>query len=127
MSATRVNEGAGQQLTGSILDAAGAAVSAASITSARLTLYDVETYEPDGSPVAGIINARNAVELLAESPVGITLSDGAFAFTLEPADNIIVTPRRQVERHRAEFVFEYPSGSSTMAIEIEVINLRSQG
>lgn len=125
MSATRVTEGSTAVISGSITDAAGAAVPAVSIMEAHLTLFDVETYDPSSSPVTGILNGRDHQDVLAESPTRLVLTDGAFSFTLTPADNVIVTPRRQVERHRAELVFIWPTGRIVVAVEIDVLNQAS--
>lgn len=125
----RFNEGASGFIRAQIVDQAGDAVEVASLTSATLTLYDVDTGSADVSPAEGIINSRDQQDIL---PAGSPFEEndveyeasGYFQWNLQPEDNIIVTPRRQVERHRAMFIFTWNGGSFPYELEIEVVNLR---
>lgn len=101
------------------------------LTEATLTLWDVETKDASVSPVAGIINSRDAQDILGSgSPLGTNDVEylygdnlGYFKWTLQPADNVIVNPRRQVERHWAIFTFGWTTGQFMVRAEIEVANV----
>jgi hypothetical protein len=141
MSLTRVRftEQTSARIIGTIQDRDGSVVPGNSLTDARLTLYDVDTYNPNISPSTGILNHRDDQDILgAGSPAvenGVSIyrdpqtdSDGStynFEWLLDPADNAIVTERRQIERHRAQFHFVWPTGDMNFEVEIEVVNLRS--
>src|SRR5687768_6325182 len=99
----RVNERSTKVIEFDILDQAGAAVPAASLSAATLTLVDLDTYV-QGSPSEGIINARDAHNVLNANQVTISAA-GHVVWTMQPGDNPIVTSRRQIERHRAMFRF----------------------
>lgn len=125
----RYNEQTSAYIRGQIVDQEGTAVDVEDLASATLTLWDVETGSANTSPAEGIINDREAQDILgAGSPWGehdVTFEDdGYFRWDLQPEDNIIVNARRQVERHRALFVFAWASGQLTYEVEIEVVNLR---
>lgn len=110
-------------IEGDIVDQDGEAVPAASLTAATLTLYDYDTGAGGGSPAPGIINDRDAQDILNANDVTID-SDGHFIWSVQPDDNVIVTLRRQVERHRAMFLFTWATGEFRYECEINVINLR---
>lgn len=112
-------------ISGTILDQDDAAVALAALTAATLTLFDLDTYEPGSSPVTGILNERDAQDVLNMNNVTIHATSGLFTWTLQPDDNVIVTPRRQVERHRALFTFTWSAGSFNYECEIEVVNRRT--
>lgn len=121
--AVRITQSSSGALSGTVLDGAGSPVAGSRITAATLTLYDVETAALDASPAEGIINGRERADLLSPSPAEITIDEqGAFAVQLTPDDNPIVTPRRQVERHRAVLIFTWPEGAYTTNIDIDVVN-----
>lgn len=124
----RVNEGSSKIIEFDILDENGSIVPAANITVATLTLYDRETYQPGASPSVGIINGRDAQNVLNGNNVVIADSGSPanklVTWTMQPEDNPIVTPRRQIERHRAEFHIEFSTGEFNGEVEIEVMNLR---
>lgn len=136
----RFSELTSARVIGTIQDRTGAVVSGASLTDATLTLYDLLT-ATGGSPDPGIINGRDAQDVLGVgSPAeqnGVTIysdlqtdSDGStynFEWLLEPEDNIIVTERRQIERHKAMFHFVWPTGEMRAEFEIDVLNLRKAG
>lgn len=120
----RVSERSTQEIAFDILNQAEESVPASSLSTATLTLYDVDTYVPDASPIVGIINGRDGVDVL--NAHGVTIdADGHVVWTMDPADNPIVTERRQIERHRAQFHFTWSGGAFHQEIEIEVENLRS--
>ncbi len=123
----RFTEGSSGFIRAQIVDVDGMPISADDLTAATLTLYDLQTRT--------IINSREAQDILGSaSPLGdhdVTYDeDGYFRWDLQPeipgaspedhGDNVIITPRRQVERHRAEFHFAFPGGAFNYAIEIEV-------
>ena len=126
----RVNERSSKVVTFTILDENSDPVPDSVLTTATLTLYDIGTTpSAAGSPVAGIINSRDSQDVLNDNDVDID-ADGLVTWATQPEDNIIVTERRQVERHRAMFHFSWPGGSPGTTgsfdyeFEIEVVNLR---
>jgi hypothetical protein len=122
MDIVRVDEDSTRVVTFTLLDEANVAVPGSALTEATLTLFDLGTASP-GSPVKGIINDRNGQDVLNTN--GVTIDEaGLVTWELQSEDNIIVTPRRQVERHRAMFRFTWPDGDFLKEFEIEVLNLR---
>lgn len=119
----RVNEGSTKLIEFDILDEDGEGVPVASLSSATLRLFDLDTYVPGASPAEGILNDRHDQDVLNDNDVTIN-SSGHVVFTMQPDDNVIVTPRRQIERHRALFAFTWATGTYQQEIEIEVVNLR---
>lgn len=127
------------RIIGTIEDREGRPVSSDVLTDATLTLYDMDTFNPNVSPAQGILNNRNVQDVLGTtSPPtehGVTFydklqtdTDGTtynFEWLLDPADNSIVTERRQIERHKAQFRFVWPTGDMNFEAEIDVMNLRS--
>lgn len=120
-----VTEGSGKTVTFTLTDSAGIAVPLADIDSATLTLYDLDTYRP-GSPVLGILNSREAQNVKNANNVTIHGTSGLVTWVMQPEDTVIVTERRQVERHRAMFRFVVAGVALDYEFEIEVTNLRSQ-
>lgn len=122
---TGITERSSRTVTFTVTDNAGAAVPLSAITSAALTLYDVDTYVPGASPTVGIINGRDAQDVKNANNVTIHSTSGLVTWSMQPADNVIATSRRQVERHRAEFRFVVTGGVELeYQFEIEVTNLR---
>ncbi len=121
----RVNEQSSRTVSFTLKDNTGAAVPLSSISLATLTLYDMGTYVPGSSPVVGILNERDAQDVKNTNDVTVHATSGLVTWVMQPADNVIVTPRRQVERHRAEFRFVLSNGTELdYQMEIEVTNLR---
>lgn len=121
----RVNEQSSKTITFTLKDNAGAAVPLSAIDTATLTLYDMDTGTPGASPTTGIINGRDAQNIKNAHDVTIAATSGLITWELQPEDSVIVTARRQVERHRAEFLFVATSGATLdYQLEIEVVNLR---
>ena len=126
----RFNEGSSGFIRAQIVDSNGDPVNVDALTVATLTLLDLQTCSPGASPAVGIINARDGQDILAAGMSPAELNDvsyeddGYFRWDVQPEDNIIVTPRRQIERHRAEFHFEFTGGAFNYPIEIEVMNMR---
>lgn len=129
MTRYRFNERTAQLIEGDILDAAGQPVDVSRLTAATLMLYDLDTYVPGASPAEGVINSRDQQDALNAHDVAIDADSpatvGHFVWSVQPADNIIVTPRRQIERHIAELTFTWDSGEFVYACELDVVNLRS--
>jgi len=123
MTRIRVNEASTQTVEFDILDENDAGVPAASLTSATLTLYDMDMADLASSPRTGILNARDAQDVLNTNDVAINAS-GHVVWTMQALDNVIVTARRQLERHRAAFDFVWPTGAFRFDVEIEVVNMR---
>lgn len=128
MTTIRCREQCPDQVTGTLKDKSGNVVPGDAVSVCELTLWDLETYAA-GSPNQGIINSRNAFDLLGSEEVTIS-ADGAFVWNMAAADNTIVNSRRQIERHRATLHFEWSMGSPAVAgetnveLEIEVENLQ---
>lgn len=125
----RFTEGSSGFVRFQLVDQAGAPVDFDGLTDATLTLWDIETGSADVSPAEGILNERDGQDILPEgSPLeehNVTYeSDGYVRWDLQPEDNVIVNPRRQIERHRAMFDFSFEGGSLNYELEIEVVNLR---
>jgi len=129
MQIIRVNEGSAAFVRFQIVDDAGEPINAQDLQAATLSVWDLETVIPGESPqTTGIINDRIAQDVLGDSsPYDVSgveyEADGWVRWNLSEDDNPIVNPRRQVERHRAQFVFTWPSGRLVHEIEIEVNNL----
>lgn len=123
MDRVRVNERSTKLIEFDVLDEDGAGVPAANLTTAQLTLYDMDTAAPGESPDESILNDRDAQDVLNVNDVTIS-SVGHVEWTMQPDDNVIVTSRRQLERHRAQFLFTWVGGEFRQEIEIEVLNLR---
>lgn len=114
-------------IEGDIVDENDDPVPASVLTAATLTLWDLDTGVFDGSPTVGIINSREEQDILnannVELDAGSPAVDGHFKWSVQPEDNIIVTPRRQLERHRAMFLFVWDTGQFRYECEIDVVNL----
>lgn len=123
----RFDEQSSGSIEGDILDSEGSAVAAASLTTAELTLFDWDTGAAGGSvsPRDGIINSRDGQDIKNANNVTID-SAGHFLWEIQPEDNIIVTARRQIERHRAMFLFTWADGEFRFECELDVVNLRLQ-
>lgn len=128
ISRFRFNERSTATIQGYIQDENGQGVDPSVLTGATLTLYDLDTYAPGDTPVLGIINSRDLQDVNGTNDVDFPLNspvDGQFVWSVQPEDNVIVTERRQIERHRAVFDFTWATGSFNYECEIEVVNLRS--
>jgi hypothetical protein len=120
----RVNERSTRVVDFDLYDHQDSALAEADILTATLTLFDLGTFHTTSSPMGGIINNRNAQNVLNANDV--TVSDGTsklVTWTMQSADNPIVDSRKDVERHRATFVFTTSAGELRYMIEIEVKNL----
>jgi hypothetical protein len=132
----RVDERSSGSVEGDIVDRNGAPVPAAQLTSATLTLIDLDIgANPSGSPRPGIINGRNAQNVLNANQVTID-AQGHFIWSFEPDDSdvpdtltdgqVLYLQRRQVWRHKALFVFLWATGEFRKQIELDVVNLHAQ-
>lgn len=107
-----------------LTDESGAVIPLANLSTAQLTLYDLETRDPAGSPATGVINSRDLQDVKNANNVTIHATNGTVTWSMQPADNPIVTDRRQVEIHRAEFRFVTTGGAEVNRhYQIEVRNL----
>ncbi len=128
----RVNQQSTRNVSFSLVDSAGAPVPLDRIQSMTLTLYDMDTDEAKAtSPLVGIINGRSQQDVLNNHNVLVHATSGLVTWDMQPEDNPIVTSRRQIERHRAEFNTVTVSATSptetsvlNYAIEIEVLRMR---
>lgn len=121
----RVNEQSSRTISFTLKDNTGTVVPLASISTVTLTLYDMGTYAPGVSPAVGILNSRDSQNVKNTNDVTIHPTSGLVTWAMVPDDSVIVTPRRQIERHRAEFHFTTTTGVQLdYQLEIEVLNLR---
>lgn len=127
MTRIRCRELSSDRITGTLKDSTGAVVPGSAVTSCVLTLWDLESVDQTSSPAQGIINSRVAFDMLDSEEVTIGEA-GLFVWYVAPEDNVIVNPRRQMERHRATLHFEWTGevfdGDINVEIEIEVENMR---
>ncbi len=119
----RVNQGSSQVVTFTLLNEAGTAIPSAQLAAATLSLTDEETHVPGASPVEGVINSRDYQNILNANNVTIHSTSGLVTWTMQPADNPILNPRRQIERHQATFRFAWSGGAFQDTIEIDVLPL----
>lgn len=121
----RVNERSSRTVTFTLKDNTGTVIPLTAIDSATVTLFDLDTYVPGASPAEGVINGRDGQDVKNAHDGTIHATSGLVTLAMQPDDNVIVTPRRQVERHRLEFQFVTTSGAELdYQIEVEVVNLR---
>jgi hypothetical protein len=124
----RVNEQSSRTVQFTLKDNTNTVVPLASLSTVTLTLFDWGTYAPGASPVVGILNSRDAQNVKNTNNVTVHATSGLVTWSMQPDDNIIVTLRRQIERHRAEFRFVLTSGAELdYQMEVEVVNLRKAG
>lgn len=120
----RVNEKSSFRIRFTVTDDDAVAVPLADLLSATLTLYDIEESDQSISPSQlRIINSRDEQDVLNTNNVTIDPTSGLVTWAMQPDDNIIVTSRKQIERHKAEFHFVFMAGSFWYPIEIEVKNM----
>lgn len=112
----RYNEDGTGTLSGTLRDENGDVVIGSELASLTLTLLDTESLE--------ILNERNEDDILSPNPVSEL---GAFLYQLQDEDNVIVTERRQVERHRAVVTFTTANAKGRELVNYEVRNLPKVG
>lgn len=122
MDRFRFNQSASEVISKAITAPNASPVPGNTLTAAILTLFDWDTGAAGGSPLPGILNGRHQQNVLNLNDVTIDES-GLFTWQVQPDDNVIVTSRRQVERHRAIFLFMWADGQFPYECEIEVVNL----
>ncbi len=122
MDTVRVDRESSTVVTFTLENEAGLAIPLAQLTGAFRTLIDEETYDPGASPAVGVLNARDWQDILNAHDVTIHSTSGLVTWTMQPEDNLIVTPRRQVERHIATFVATWDGGQVVQPFEIDVRN-----
>lgn len=99
----RVRERSTGRVTAVMKDELGAVIPAASMTSLKLTLYDVLT--------GTVLNARDAQNVLNANDVTLDAT-GTLVWQVRPADHALVgTSPRALEKHRAVFDFTWASGA----------------
>lgn len=106
----RVDEGCTARYQTQFKDETGATIHA--LTTLTLTLYDDST--------GTIINSRNQQNVLDQN--NVVFSGNTLIWTLQPADNIIVTTgvrTNSYERHIALFEYTYDSGNKSGKHELE--------
>ena len=111
MSVFTVQEKETSRYTATVKDEAGVAQGSSARDTLTLTPYDKET--------GTIINSRNAQNVLNANGVTVD-SSGNLVWTMDPADNTIVTATNEQELHVALFEWTY---STTKKGKHEVILL----
>jgi len=92
-----------QLFTGNFVDETGVAIPAASLSTLTLTLYDV---------VSGTkINSRNVQNVLNANNVTVS-SSGGLTWTMQPADNPIISTALPNELHVALWEWTYGAGGT---------------
>lgn len=114
MTTYRVNEKTTARYTATLVDETDAVVPASSLSTLTLTLFD----EAAGT----IINSRNAQDVLNTNGVTVSAA-GALVWTMDPADNAIVSAIKGLEAHRAMFAWTYGSKGGKHEVRILVENL----
>ena len=126
MGATfRVLQDTSAVYTTTLVDETNSPIALASITAARLTLYNASVIEP--SPVSGnIINARSLQNILNANNVTIHSTSGLLTWALQKDDNPIIDEALDSEIHVARFDIEYgsPTKYASHEIRLRVVNLR---
>ncbi len=116
-SQRRLDEQVSASYVGTLQDQTGTDIALSSLTTITLTLYDLST--------KGIINSRNAQDVKNTNNVVIT-SAGVLTWTLQPADNIIVTSTKRAgayEKHIALFEYAWAAGSNKHEVVLEIRQL----
>jgi hypothetical protein len=109
MTAQEVNERSNAQYSCTLVDQAGNTVS--SLTALTLSLINEAT--------GAAINSRSAQDVLNKN--NVTFSAGVVTWTIQPADNVIVSSRLTKERHTAIFQATWAAGTVTWTQDIDVI------
>ena len=99
MSVNTVTERTSSRYTATLKDAAGNVLPLSSIVTAELTLKNVDT--------DAVINGRTAQNVKNANNVTIHATSGLLTWSMQPADNVIVTAGVEHELHRAVFVVVY--------------------
>jgi hypothetical protein len=102
----RYSESEPGEINATLVDASQTAIPGSDVSSVLLTIWDVDSIGPAGSPTNGIINDRLDVDVLASNEIAIG-EDGAYTLRFSPADHQIANPRKQVERHWVKLQFAY--------------------
>lgn len=122
----RVLERNSAYVSGILRDETGTVVPLADLTAMTLTLKNDDDADPDDA-TAGVINARNAQDVLNTSGGTFHATTGAWSLTLGSADNEIVDDdlaHGQIERHTARLTFTFGTvGRFDGVIPIEVVAL----
>lgn len=106
-----------EQTTGSyagvLVDHLGIPVPGSILETLTLTLYCLDTAQ-------SILNGRSAQDVLQVN--GVTVGeDGAFLWEIAPADNTILYPVLDYERHRALFEWTWATGTRTGHHEVVLV------
>lgn len=115
MATVEINEKASALYTATLKDENGVVISLGNITTATMTLFDVET--------GTIINSRNAQDIKNANNVTIHATSGLLTWSLQPADTIIVDSTRPGEEHRAEITVVYNSRVNKHEVVMYIRNL----
>lgn len=106
--------------TAQLIDETGTPVSGSVLFTFTLTLYDLQT--------GTIINGRNNQNVLNANGVTID-SNGNVAWSIAPADTIILSNELEIETHIALFQATWNAGAKRcnheVAIPVQVLNLVS--
>ena len=112
----RVREKSTGRYTATLTDELGVVIPLSSMTTLKLSLYDVRT--------GTALNSRTLQDVLNANNVTYHATSGLLTWSVQPADHAIVSARTDltVERHRAVFDFTWNSGAKRdwHAVEFEV-------
>jgi hypothetical protein len=134
MNRFRFNEGSIGTISGQLLNGEGLPFPPTVVVNfVTASLIDVESLDLTVSPVRGVINGLLNADLTDRIIVDTTFR---WSLTLMPEENTILNSRRQLERHRAIFMFTGTvpgtelyakptpnEGQIVTEVEIEVVNL----
>lgn len=99
----QAQEGQSLRVAFTLLDEDDVPVPASSLSTARLTLIDMET--------SRVINSRTNQNVLNANDVTIT-ELGRVTWEMTAADNALVRTNQQLERHRGRFSFTWTGGGA---------------
>lgn len=114
----KFNELSSGVYTATLTDENGDAVPASAINSLKLTLKDVDS--------GTIINSRDRQDVLNTNNVTVHATSGLLTWTIQPADNAIVSASKadgDIERHLAVFELVFSTTKrQNHRVELEVIS-----
>lgn len=110
MSTPTVLQGTTSPYTAILKDETNTPIDGTILDALLLTYYDVAT--------RAVINTREAQNVLNTNNVTIDVN-GLLTWVIQPADAIILDPRRELEAHQALFTFSWAGGTRIARHEIQ--------
>ena len=114
MGVPALTERTSGRYTCQLVDETGAGISFVSLITLLLTLYDLAT--------GTMINGRTAQNVLNDNNVTVDAS-GNLVWSIQPADNIIVTDALSLETHIALFQATWATGACDHEVSLPVRNV----